>query len=563
MIEDVYEPLKEYCDSLREKFAELTRQKFRDLLAKSGVDVEANRKLVAEINDLTTKSSGKSAKHTLLLIICIISLTGAAVCGVLAYNANLQLNELTGLIIACIAFLILTVASAIKCVKLYKLIKTLEDVISRKTEEAREQMRPLNDLYTWDIPIALIEKTVPRLAFDPYFTIERLEDLKRLFGWDDSFNDGKSILFAQSGTINGNPFVFGEFLEMNWETKTYTGYKTISWIDSVIGIDGKRYLIPKMQTLSASVTKPCPAYSKDKLLIYGNDAAPHLNFSRTPSDLSNAEEGFITDFRKRQVLKDLQEYSENLDDDSNYTLMANHEFETLFNARNRDNEVEFRLLFTSLAQEQILKLMKDDRIGYGDDFTFIKREKINLLRSRHLSDFSLSTDPKIFHDWNFARAHLNFLNINENYFKNLYFSLAPLLSIPLYQQTRTREDIYKNAISEQSSFWEHEAIANYYGNEYFQHQDCVTENILKTEFVSRQGGIAKIRVIANGFGSRERIDYQMVWGGDGELHKVPIKWTEYFPVKKESYIYLSENPKYPPCNKPPNSIFRRNIYAYI
>ena len=262
-------------------------------------------------------------------------------------------------------------------------------------------------------------------------------------------------------------------------------------------------------------------------------------------------------------MKDLQEYSENLDDDSNYTLMANHEFETLFNARNRDNEVEFRLLFTSLAQEQILKLMKDDRIGYGDDFTFIKREKINLLRSRHLSDFSLSTDPKIFHDWNFDRAHLNFLNINENYFKNLYFSLAPLLSIPLYQQTRTREDIYKNAISEQSSFWEHEAIANYYGNEYFQHQDCVTENILKTEFVSRQGDIAKIRVIANGFGSRERIDYQMVWGGDGELHKVPIKWTEYFPVKKESYIYLSENPKYPPCNKPPNSIFRRNIYAYI
>lgn len=48
MIEDVYEPLKKYRDSFREKFSELTAQKFRELLEKSGVDFEANRKLVAE-----------------------------------------------------------------------------------------------------------------------------------------------------------------------------------------------------------------------------------------------------------------------------------------------------------------------------------------------------------------------------------------------------------------------------------------------------------------------------------------------------------------------------------
>ena len=563
MIEDVYEPLKKYRDSFREKFSELTAQKFRELLEKSGVDFEANRKLVAEIKDLKNKSSDKSRTSTMLVFACVLLIVAAVACGFIAYSYSLEPEKIACLVAVCVASCILAFFAAKKCVELGKQINALKSLISKKTDEAREQMRPLNELYTWDIPIALIEKTVPRLNFDPYLTTQRLDDLKEIFGWDDSFTDGKSILFSQSGVINGNPFVFGEYLKMVWGTKTYTGYKTISWRESVTDGNGRRRTVTRTQTLSASVNKPYPKFSRDRLLIYGNDAAPNLNFSRSPSGLSNAEEGFITSIRKWFTLRDLKEYSENLDDDSDFTLMSNHEFETLFHAKNRDNEVEFRLLFTSLAQEQMLELLKDDEIGYGDDFTFIKRGKINLLHSKHLSGSSLNTDPEIFHDWDFDRAHLNFKNFNENYFKNLYFSLAPLLAIPLYQQTRTREDIYKNAISEQSSFWEHEAIANYYGNEYFQHQDCVTENILKTEFVSRQGDIAKIRVIANGFGSRERIDYQMVWGGDGKLHKVPIKWTEYFPVKKESYIYLSENTKYPPCNKPPNSIFRRNIYAYI
>lgn len=143
------------------------------------------------------------------------------------------------------------VFAAKKCVELGKQINALKSLISKKTDEAREQMRPLNELYTWDIPIALIEKTVPRLDFDPYLTTQRLDDLKRIFGWDDSFTDGKSILFSQSGVINGNPFVFGEYLRMVWSTKTYTGYKTISWRESVTDGNGRRRTVTRTQTLSA------------------------------------------------------------------------------------------------------------------------------------------------------------------------------------------------------------------------------------------------------------------------------------------------------------------------
>ena len=243
--------------------------------------------------------------------------------------------------------------------------------------------------------------------------------------------------------------------------------------------------------------------------------------------------------------------------------MSNHEFETLFHAKNRDNEVEFRLLFTSLAQEQMLELLKDDEIGYGDDFTFIKRGKINLLHSKHLSGSSLSTDPEIFHDWDFDRAHLNFKNFNENYFKNLYFSLAPLLAIPLYQQTRTYKDIYKGEIQSQPSSWEHEAIANYYGAVYFKHESSITENILKTQLVEMRDGVSKVRVTANGFGGKNRVDYESVWGGDGRFHTVPIRWVEYFPVERKSYMYVSENSPVPESLAHSDQKLRRNIYACI
>ena len=52
MTEDVYEPLARYRDEFRERFATLAREKFKELAKRSGVNVGANRALVAEIKKL-------------------------------------------------------------------------------------------------------------------------------------------------------------------------------------------------------------------------------------------------------------------------------------------------------------------------------------------------------------------------------------------------------------------------------------------------------------------------------------------------------------------------------
>ncbi|MBO6004788.1 MAG: hypothetical protein J6Q00_04355, partial [Verrucomicrobia bacterium] len=472
MIQDVYEPLSRYRDEFRSEFAWRAEEKFEELTRASGIDVEANRRLIEEIRMLVDHAEEARGKRSFFGCLFVLLVAGAVVAFIAAYNEMGNPAVLVPLgIIGIIASLFL-ISPHKKASQLYKELKKTIEV---KKDAAWKQMEPLNALYTWDIPVKLIQATVPRLEFDPYFTNERLWSLQRRYGWNDDFNRDKSILFAQSGLINGNPFVFGEYRYMKWENHVYKGTKEISWTEQERDSKGNYHTVTHHETLEATVTKPEPVYKSKKLLIYGNDAAPNLSFSRTPSDLSKGDEGLFARLRKKHEIRRLQKFSQNLEDESQFTLMSNHDFEALFHAVDRDNEVEFRLLFTSLAQIQMLDLLKDKSVGYGDDFTFRKKKKINLLTSTHLDKTSIDTDPKRFYDWDYDRAKANFQGLNEEYFKNIYFSLAPLLAIPLYQQTRTHEEIWKDVLrGRESSFWEHETLANYYGYGQFKHPDCVT-----------------------------------------------------------------------------------------
>lgn len=569
MIEDVYEPLGRYRDEFKAKFAALTRLKFRELTADSHIDVAANRRQVLLVKSLEAKLSSVKGWRAFYLFLMVLGSAAVAVGLVVACtqsaNPSLQVKGILGIL----GGLALAVWMGFRHGSVADAVRKLEPEVSAAKDVAWRQMNPLNRLYSWDITVKLIESTVPRLAFDPFFTARRLNDLKRLYGWDDSFNEGRSIVFAQSGVINGNPFVIGEYLEMEWGEKTYRGSLEISWEEEVEDEEGNTRIVTRYQTLHASVSKPVPVYSRQKVVIYGNDAAPNLSFTHYPTSLSGAADGLVTSLRKKWRLSRLEAYSRNLDDDSNFTLMANREFETLFHAKDRDNEVEFRLLFTALAQTQMLVLMKDRSVGYGDDFTFVKVRKINIIAARHLADADIDTPPERFHDWDFDRAWMNFYQFNVKYFKDVYFALAPLLAIPLYQQTRSHEDIWKGVVDgEASSFWEHEATANYYGESHFEHPECITRNILKTRVLFRSDGAARVAVTAHGYRGVERTDYISVWGGDGCSHDVPVDWIEYRPVERMSEMCLSES-KTPSASFAKSyremsaSTFRRAIFSYL
>ncbi|MGN0884970.1 MAG: MAG1210 family protein [Candidatus Spyradosoma sp.] len=570
MIEDLHEPLARYRDEFREKFARLTREKFAELAKRSRVDVEANRRLAAEIRKLQAEADSAKTRKTGYGCLALVGFLGAAASLAGAFAVHGEPGRAQAW---CVSGVVAGLALGLAAIPRFRAAaKTIGALLARVAEKkgvAWAQMEPLNRLYTWDVSVGLIEATVPLLKFDPYFTAERLASLRGRFGWDDSFNDGKSVVFAQSGLVNGNPFVFAHYLEMTWGEKTYEGTKTISWTETERGSDGKTRSVRRYETLRAYVTRPIPVYDERKLLLYGNAAAPNLSFSRSPSGLTGKDAGFWSSVRKRWRLNRLKAYSRDLTDDSDFTLMSNHEFETLFHAKDRDDEVGFRLLFTPAAQTQMLNLMKDSTVGYGDDFTFVKRKKMNVLFSKHLDEATLDTDPSRFRAWDYDAAFSSFVSFNESYFKALYFALAPLLAIPLYRQAPPPADVRQGVPADAAaSFWEHEALANHYGEDAFRHPSCITRSLLKTRVVERANGESRVAVTAHGYRGEERVDYEDVYGGDGRLHRVAVHWTEYLPVQRTSAMRLRE------CGAPSElfgeraaasrgSLFRRSIVSCL
>lgn len=547
MAEDVHEPLDHYQASLKDAHQRHTADFFEDLVRTSGVDEAANARTVHDIRDLEQrgKASGASTRWWKLLRILVFVAVAATL--FMAYRQHLAwLAGAAALLVAVFA-------------KLNPIIKA-ENSRAQALAEARAemealawgQMAALNRLFDWDIFAKLVGKTFPQIELDPYFSHARLTNLRQSYGWSDAFNSSRSVMFAHTGVVSGNPFILAQTLNHWIGSKTYSGSLTIHWTESGRDSNGRRTTVSRSQTLRASVTKPFPSYETESILIYGNHAAPDLNFSRQPSSLSGLDDGVINKWRKNQAIKKLETKARKLSSGSGFTPMANREFDALFAASDRDHEVQFRMLFTPLAQQEMVKILKDKTVGFGDNFVFSKMQNINAVEPRHLVGMDISASPETFrfYDLEAARAHFN--DYHNALFKAFYFSFAPILAIPLYQQHRPAEDIYAG-VAQGSCFWEHEALANYMGAGRFSHPDSVTRNVLKTASHGGEEGAQKVQVTAHGFRGVDRVDHISVRGDDGYTHQVPVQWIEYIPVNRTSEILVCDAAPTPTARAAPQA----------
>ena len=560
MIEDIYEPLARFRDEFKEKFARIAEETFDRLKNQSGVDIQANAETVDQIRKHQSELDRLNTKISFLYFAVIVLWGTCVVCGYFCFTAFYEHSSAdyvrTGSIYGAVSLTAAALAIFLVHPKISELNKRkleLEKLISSLTDLAWKQMAPLNRLFSWEILIEMINKCVPRLEFDPFFNESRLQDLCESFGWDHSFNSDISILFAHSGVVNDNPFVICRYLYSDWGEQVYTGSRTISYYVTVRDSEGKLRRERRYETLTATITRPIPVYDESSLVIYANEAAPKLNFSRTPSKYSG-ESGFFSNVGKKMALKKLGKFARNLEDESNFTMMSNREFEVLFHAKDRSDEIEFRLLFTALAQQQMVKLLNDKEIGFGDNFSFTKSKMINFVAPEHLHNFDLNTDPEQFKNFDFEKIKAFFLARSQDYFRSIYFALAPILTIPLYQQTRTRESIYGGKMAHHASFWETESFVNYLGENKFKHPQSITRNILKTSTNSISKGT--ISVTADGYRGVDRVEIVPVLGGDGRLHSVPVEWIEYLPVSKTSNIVIEVTDQ-DTASKSPQDIRRR------
>ncbi len=541
----ILEPVKVYPE-LKKKLTENAEAFYEDLFKKSKVNFELNQKEIKELNHhkkhLENTKGSISRLNALRVFLIVLIIVGVICCIIGGFSIRSEEVEvyvtvlffIGGLIAIAIGIAVLATYVRKKSAELNHIKETLESKIKKLTNLIEEQNSHLFKLFDYNMPAKIIKKTAPLIDLDEYFDMEKFTYLNQKYGFGNITDPKSSTVLDISGSIVGNPFLFVRNFNTTMGKKTYTGSITIFWTETHVDANGHRHTVTKSEVLTASVSKPYPYYGYETYLVYGNDAAPNLTFIRNPSGTKGKDEKGIAKLvsSNEKVLKKKAEKS--ISKGKHLTLLANTEFEALFNAPNRDNEVEFRLLFTPLAQKSFVDLIKSQE-PFGDDFVFEKKKCLNYIVSQHSQHTDLYADPYQFGGFlDLKEAKRYFISYMEKYFESMYFDLAPILSIPLYQQNKPIEYIYNKKFPQNYTNYEYEVLANSLGPSNFRHPDTDTDTILKTKFERKDGDTDVISVTAYSYRGEKRTDFIPVAGRDGLIHDVPVDWVEYIPIERTS-----------------------------
>lgn len=539
------EPLK-YYKSASVRHKEEATKRFDDMVARSGVDVAKNRETVNRHNaklEEIDKVNSKIKKFTLLFRLLIFACIGIGIAAViLLLNPPQSIPLLIGLTVGGIILIVIAIVLAIK--KVRPVIKDAEGVKQRLESEASTirseaemQMAPLNSLFRESDTLELIAITMPEIKFHKSYTPEHERLLIDEYDYIDLTDDETSVTDVLSGTLFGNPFLYERYTEHRMMMATYSASITIHWTERVRDSKGNTRTVHHSQVLTATVNKPKPHYNSVTHLGYGCDAAPDLSFSRTESDTDELSEGALARRIKKGERKLQKQAEKSAKDGGNFQEMANSEFDVLFGAHNRNHEVQFRLMYTPLAQNNTVDLLRS-KCGYGDDFDFIKQGKYNIIKTVHAQKWSMKTDVSHFKSFDIDASRNAYVSYNEEYFKSVFFDLAPLLSVPSYHENS--EKVKKpTEFTQNFTQYEHEALANAIGARAFAHPDSATDSILKTLFLEKSGDADKVRVTAYSYSALPRIEPVSVFGRDGRFHIINVPWVEYIPLTSSRNILLS------------------------
>ena len=542
----IYEPLKYYTSYAKEAHKKNVSDHFDSLLSASNISVEENRKWVKEYEGqlaIIKKINSTITKYRVALGFLIFLIVVGFVA--LIVGASLLPDYMTA---SCILIPVGIVAIALGFVLIFALVRpkiknqqSLKEKHEKLAEDYKSKalgvMAPLNALFDDVDTFKLIEKTMPQLKFDPYYTTQKENELIEEYDYVDMTDENTSIIDTLPGTFFKNPFLYERYLEHYMGTYTYTGTLTIRWTSTYRDSNGNLRTRTHTQVLRASLTKPKPYYRVNTHLGYGCDCAPNLTFSRTESDTDELSQRALDRRIKRGEKKLRQRAERAIEKGDSFQGLANSEFDVLFGATNRDHEVQFRVMYTPLAQTNTVELLRSKE-GYGDDFNFYKQGRYNIITTIHQSNWDMRPLACKYQSYSVDIARKSFQEYNENYFKSVFFDFAPLMAVPAYQAEPVPSMKELPSFKNNYNYYEYECLANSIGEGAFAHSDSATRAILKATFVDNQGDIDRVLITAKSFKAVQRLDYVSVLGGDGRLHAVPVYWYEYIPIENQAQMLV-------------------------
>ncbi|MBQ9974034.1 MAG: hypothetical protein IJP02_03645 [Oscillospiraceae bacterium] len=505
MSDVIFEPLTEYENRLKQLHLDKTTARFDHYTRQSGVNIEENRATVKQYDRCMYSLKKLRRKRFWLKVLRVVM---------------------------CITILLIPLVIFWLTPK----IRALNDDIDHADQkgddllaQAEAQMASLNGLFGDRDGLELIEQTLPLLRFAPHYSVEHEADMVTNYDYTGHSDPEQSSLEVLAGRYNENPFLFENKLIHTMGTEVYHGSKTIYWTEYYTDGNGKRQSRTRSEVLHATVTKPKPFYSTQVVLKYGSQGAPELSFTRDATHLDRKGEGALERYVKRGEKKLKRMTDKAVKDNRDFVSMSNTRFEVLFDALDRTDEVQFRTLFTPLAQTNMVEILLSQS-GYGDDFNFIKQRRMNTIVSKHSQGREISLSAKGYRSYSYDIARDNYINQNVEFFKAVYFDFAPLLAIPAYQERPVHSLKPIPDYAQLYSCKECEVLANCLAGRYVEHPKSKTPSIRKSTYVATRDNSDQILITAHSYDTIARSDIVPVFGGDGRYHNVVVPWDEYIPL---------------------------------
>ncbi len=523
MDEMIYNPLEEFDSKFKNLHLHHTKQYLDGLVQQSGINIEENRKTVKEYHSLKETFAKIKKKLNLWRFLRVLMIITLILIPLVIVKITPKIKALRG--------------------ELSELDKKIAELLML----AERQMAPLNSLFTDRDALKIIESTIPMISFASSFSVDQEKNMAINYDFKDYSDIEQSTLDVLAGHYNENPFVFEKKLIHEMGTQIYHGTKIITWTERYRGSDGKQHTRVRTQTLHASVTKPKPFYSTRVALNYCAQGGPELSFTRDATNLDRKNDREIERYVKRGEKKLKKMTDRAIKQNKDFVSMSNADFEVLFDALDRTNEVQFRTLFTPLAQTNMVDLIRSQS-GYGDDFHFIKQRRTNRIITQHSQGRAITLSPSEYTSYSFDVIRESFVGKNTEYFKQVYFDFAPLWAIPLYQERPVHSLQPISDYAQNYSYKECEALLNKVNEKYVVHPSTKTKAILKSDFVGAESGMDKISVTAYSYDKAARLDLIPVFGGDGRWHNVPVPWTEYIPLEQSNRFFVTTKERAENCH---------------
>jgi len=548
----IFKPREMYERELKNQYHQEAVRYFDEMVKTSGINVEENRSLVKDYNkklahSKKTKDTLDNFKtlRTLVLALAIIFTIGAVVALVVGLTSSYIGYILCALFIALAVLGYVLFGTILKKRMLEKKIAFSKSSSSAKRALTKciKSAAPLNELMSWNMPQNVMEKATPLIDLDPYFTTERLSFMISEFGFKENSNPLHNVLGVTSGQIQGNPFLLVKARECQMRMKTYTGSIVIHWTTTHHDSNGHVHIEHHSETLTAHVSHEAPVYEEGVTLYYASEVAPNLIYHRAPQN-APYDEKKRAKFIKERIKKLEKKENKGLKKANGFTRLGNDEFDALFFATDRNNEVEFRLLFTPLAQKNMLDLLTNKE-PFGDDFYIDKEGLITMVTSYHSQLFNYERAPSSFHGYDHDEMKEDFVSYCDQYICSLFFDLAPIISSPLYQMHKPRTYIYKDTYPSNITSFEQESIINKMEKTPFIPLDADPSLpvMRKVIHASKQGKADEVSILAQSYHTEPRVDYVPMFGGDGRSHDVPVHWIQYDEVsetKKAAVTYTGD-----------------------